>query len=56
MSEDKVKAIRTSRYGDKRRARRRLAIKHGLPDMPLPLLYAALEELGIDTSKLKKQK
>ena len=52
MAEDK---IRSSRYGDKRRARRKLAAKHGLPDMPYPLLYAALEELGVDTSKFKKQ-
>jgi hypothetical protein len=49
------KTIKSSRYGDKRRARRKLAAKHGLPDMPYPLLYMALEELGVDTSKFKKK-
>ena len=40
-------------YAEKIRARRRLAHKHNLPDMPYPVLWATLESMGVDTSKLK---
>ena len=51
MTEDK---IRSSKYGEKKRARRKLAASYNLPDMPYPALYAALEKMGVDTSKLKE--
>ena len=40
-------------YAEKVRARRKLAAKHNLPDMPYPALWAALESMSVDISKLK---
>ena len=40
-------------YAEKVRARRKLAHKYNLPDMPYPALWAALETMGVDISKLR---
>ena len=40
-------------YAEKVKARRRLAHKYNLPDMPYPALWAALKAMGVDVSKIK---
>ena len=49
------KSKRKVGYAEKMQARRRLARRYNLPDMPMPVLLTRLEMMGVDISKLENK-